>query len=164
MGTVPIVPGKSAYDMCLQAVEDCDIFFGLITPQYGSGLVPPTNLSITHLELRKAIELDKPRWLLAHRTVVTARRLFMDVGFVGTKGRSKLKLRKGASLIDNLGVIDMYEDGIRDALAIGERVDNWVQQYSSRDDVFRYVSEQFDRYEQLHAFINEQKRAKECVS
>jgi len=63
---------------CLIAVERCDIFFGIITPHYGSGQAPGQP-AITHQELRKAIELDKPRFMLAHEHVVNARRLLMDL-------------------------------------------------------------------------------------
>ena len=73
---MPIIPGKSTFDSCLIAVQRCDLFFGIITPHYGSGAVLG-DLAITHRELLKAIELGKPRFMLAHEQVVTARRLLM---------------------------------------------------------------------------------------
>lgn len=153
MGTVPVMPGQSAFESCLAAVDACDVFFGLIRPQYGSGQAAAGEKSITHQELSRAIELDKPRFFIADKTVVTARRLLLDLGFKGSEGRAQLELRKGASLIDDLQVIDMYEEAIQDKVPVGERVDNWVQPYSNWDDILRYVEEQFDRYEAMAEFL-----------
>ncbi len=66
-GTVPVSSNETAFESCLKAVEKCDLFLGIITPQYGSG-VDATGLSITHQEMKRAIELNKPRWFLAHDT------------------------------------------------------------------------------------------------
>jgi hypothetical protein len=78
-GTMPIYPHLTALANCLQAVMDCDLFLAVITPRYGSGVLPG-DLGITHQELLKAIELKKPRWILAHDHVVFARTLFDKLG------------------------------------------------------------------------------------
>ena len=62
-GTLPVSSTRTAFENCLHGVEQCDLFFGLITPQYGSGVPGKGELSITHEELLKAIELNKPRWI-----------------------------------------------------------------------------------------------------
>ena len=36
-GTLPIYSNKSAFENCLYAVEKCDLFLSIISPQYGSG-------------------------------------------------------------------------------------------------------------------------------
>lgn len=76
-GTMPVFSNCSAFENCLRAVEKCDLFLGLITPYYGSGK-DDDGFSISHKELRKAIELKKPRWLLAHDHVVFARSLLKN--------------------------------------------------------------------------------------
>ncbi|HKV40882.1 MAG TPA: DUF4062 domain-containing protein [Blastocatellia bacterium] len=58
-GTVPIDPDRSAMDNCLKAVEDCDLFLGLILPRYGSGKETPDGRSITHREALMAIQMSK---------------------------------------------------------------------------------------------------------
>src|SRR5688500_17203520 len=63
-GSLPVLPGLSAFDTCLAAVDACDIFVGIIRPQYGSGVAAGEN-SITHRELSRAIKLGKPRFFLA---------------------------------------------------------------------------------------------------
>lgn len=37
-GTLPVDPNNSALDSCLDAVQECDIFLGVILPRYGSGV------------------------------------------------------------------------------------------------------------------------------
>jgi hypothetical protein len=73
-GTIPVDSRRSNFDNCLDAVEKCDLFLGLILPYYGSGKEAGSQ-SITHRELLRAIELKKPRWLLAHAHVPFARQL-----------------------------------------------------------------------------------------
>lgn len=73
-GTIPTHPKRSNFDNCLQAVEDCDLFLGLINGRYGSG-VNAAGMSITHLEMQAAIQAEKLRWFLVHNDVVVARQL-----------------------------------------------------------------------------------------
>ena len=74
-GTLPVFSDRSNLENCLAATEKCDLFLGLITPQYGTGIVEG-GLSITHHELKRAIDLKKPRWILAHDHVFFAHTLF----------------------------------------------------------------------------------------
>lgn len=151
-GTVPIIPGLSALDSCVAAAERCDIFFGIITPHYGSGKVPG-QLAITHLELLKAIAQGQPRFMLAHEQVINARRLLMDLKYMTLSRRQKLKLRKGAAIIDDIRLIDMYEAATREDLPLAQRTDNWVQPYRTPNDALLYVEEQFSRYDDNVAFV-----------
>jgi hypothetical protein len=153
-GTVPIIPGKSTFDSCLIAVQRCDLFFGIITPHYGSGAVLG-DLAITHRELLKAIELGKPRFMLAHEQVVTARRLLMDLGYKDAAARAALTLRKGAVVVDDLRLIDMYEAATREDLPIADRTDNWVQPYKTPPEALLYTEEQFSRYDDNVGFVEE---------
>lgn len=162
-GTVPIIPGISALDSCIVAAERCDIFFGIITPHYGSGTVPGA-LAITHRELLKAIEVGKPRFMLAHEHVIMARRLLMDFG-IDTKAKraaSGLTLKKGAVVIDDMRLIDMYEDATREDLPLAERTDNWVQPYKMPPEALLYTEEQFSRYDDNVGFV-EAWRAKQVA-
>lgn len=153
-GTVPIIPGKSTFDSCLIAAQRCDLFFGIITPHYGSGAALG-ELAITHRELLKAIELGKPRFMLAHEQVVTARRLLMDLGYKDTAARAALTLRRGAVVVDDLRLIDMYEAATREDLPIADRTDNWVQPYRTPPEALLYTEEQFSRYDDNVGFVEE---------
>jgi hypothetical protein len=169
-GTVPVYPDQTALESCITAVEKCHLFVSIITPRYGSGVVDD-QLSITHQELLKAIELNKPRWILAHDHVVFARTLLRKLGAKNQRQREDLlaklgfgdadslkKLRKSEELVfDDFRVIDMYEAAIRhDLKAYQDRKGNWVQKYEELDDVKLFATAQFSRYREVEKFLNEQ--------
>jgi nucleoside 2-deoxyribosyltransferase len=153
-GTVPVSSNETAFESCLKTVEKCDLFLGIITPQYGSG-VDATGLSITHKEMKKAIELNKPRWFLAHDQVVFARRLLMDLGYKTQEQRSALTLLKGAASISNIKVIDLYEDATMEQLPLDDRQGNWVQKFDRDDDANLFVVAQFSRYQDVEQRLTE---------
>ena len=153
-GTVTVSSNETAFESCLKAVEKCDLFLGIITPQYGSG-VDAAGLSITHKEMKKAIKLNKPRWFLAHDQVVFARRLLMDLGYKTQEQRSELTLRKGASSISNIKVIDLYEDATMEQLPLDDRQGNWVQKFDRDDDANLFVVAQFARYQDVEQRLTE---------
>jgi len=169
-GTVPILPNQTALDSCLIAVQKCDLFLSIITPRYGSGVVDGQQ-SITHQELLKAIELDKPRWILAHDHVVFARTLLRKLGAknqqqreemlrtLGFDDQDKLRsLRKQEELVfDDFRVIDMYEMAIRHDLKVYQnRKGNWVQKFADGDDVKLFATAQFSRNRDIQDFLSEQ--------
>jgi hypothetical protein len=169
-GTVPILPNQTALDSCLIAVEKCDLFLSIITPRYGSGVVDGQH-SITHQELLKAIELDKPRWILAHDHVVFARTLLRKLGAKNQQQREEMlrtlgfddqeklrKLRKQEELVfDDFRVIDMYEVAIRHDLRVyQDRKGNWVQKFAEDDEVKLFATAQFSRNRDIQDFLSEQ--------
>ena len=153
-GTMPVFSNQSAFDNCIRAVEKCDLFLCLITPYYGSG-IDSDGLSITHQELNKAIELKKPRWLLAHDYVVFSRKFLNDLDFKGQKGRGKLNLKRKATSLSDLRLIDMYEDAILSQHPLRDRQGNWVQKFQTNEDAFLFATAQFSRYQEVEAFIEE---------
>jgi hypothetical protein len=106
--------------------------------------------------MRKAIELNKPRWLLAHDHVVFARSLLKGLGFAGKNGRKALKLEK-SPILDDLRVLDLYEEATIDAddVPLAERRGNWVQKFREKEDGSTFVSAQFFRYQEVERFIEE---------
>jgi hypothetical protein len=157
-GTLPVRSDRTAFENCLAAVEKCDLFLGIITPYYGSGrdLKKPEELSITHQEMRLAIELKKPRWILAHDHVVFARSLLANLGFQGTDGRKQLSLRK-KPILDDLRILDMYEEATIDAgdIPLADRDGNWVQKFQNTEDGSLFVGAQFFRYQEVEQFIKD---------
>lgn len=157
-GTLPVRSDRTAFENCLAAVEKCDLFLGIITPYYGSGRDPkkPEELSITHQEMRLAIELKKPRWILAHDHVVFARSLLANLGFQGTDGRKQLSLRK-KPILDDLRILDMYEEATIDAedIPLADRDGNWVQKFQNTEDGSLFVGAQFFRYQEVEQFIKD---------
>lgn len=154
-GTVPVLPNKTAFENCLDAVEHCDLFLGIVTTHYGSGKEDKDAMSITHHEFLKAIQLNKPRWILAHDHVVFARSLLISLGHDNAKKRAALSL-KANNMIDDLRVIDIYEAAIRHEISMKDRKGNWVQKFVTGDDAQLFASAQFYRYQEVERFIEEQ--------
>ncbi len=152
-GTVPVSSERTAFEDCLIATERCDLFLGIITPHYGSGVDPNNGLSITHQEMRRAKELKKPRWILAHENVAFAWSLLKELGFEGSDGRKSLKQSKKKVL--DLRVLDLFEEAIANHLPLAERQGNWVQRFRSNEDASLFVTAQFSRYQEVEQFIDE---------
>lgn len=155
-GSLPVRSDRTAFENCLEGVRTCDIFLGIIGTRYGSGVNPEdgSSLSIIHQELRMAIEQKKPRWLLAHENVVTARTLLMKLGHVGPEDRAKLHLKR-SDVLEDLRLIDMYEEATFDQLPFEERKGNWVQKFHDRNEAGAYIINQFHRYQEVEAFVRE---------
>ena len=154
-GTVPVSSKETAFESCLRAVEECDLFLGVITPKYGTGKSETESRSITHLEMLKAVELKKPRWFLAHSHVVFARSFLKDLGYKNKSDREVLKLKKQANSIEDLKVIDLYEDVTLEGLPLEERQGNWVQKFETDDDANLFVLAQFSKYLDVEAILTE---------
>ena len=152
-GTIPIDPDQSAMTCCLQAVDDCDLFLGLILPRYGSGKESPDGLSITHREALRAIEIDKPRWFLVHEHVAIARQLLEPYRDETRKPEFRLKsgiVFQKTPILSDLRVIELYEAAMRhDISEVAERQGNWVQTYGPDDDARLFATAQFRRYNEL---------------
>jgi Domain of unknown function (DUF4062) len=151
-GTVPIDPDLSAMDNCLQSVETCDLFLGLILPSYGSGKETPDALSITHREALRAIEINKPRWFLVHEHVVIARQLlqpYREEKQEGFKLKPGIKFEK-TPILSDLRILELYEAAMRhDVPNVADRQGNWVQAYGPDDDARLFATAQFRRYREL---------------
>ena len=147
-GTLPVDPRKTAFENCLDAVDKCDLFLGLITPRYGSGK-EGVEKSITHRELLRAIELNKLRWFLAHDHVAFARQLLKQYRFNLDDTPKPDFVFKPTSVLDDVRVIDMYEAAIRRGVPLAGRSGNWVQSYFRHADAMEFVGSQFGDLEQI---------------
>ena len=155
-GTVPVDPAKSNFENCLDAVENCDLFLGILTSRYGTGKDDETGgLSITHLEIRKALKRKIPRWFLAHHDLIFARSLIRDLGYKTADQRAKLKLT-GGKVIDDLRVIDVYEEVIQAEKKLRDRRGNWAQPFATPPDANIFVVAQFLRYAEAIDIVNRQ--------
>jgi hypothetical protein len=152
-GTIPIDPDKSAMSSCLNAVEDCDVFLGIILPRYGSGKEEGQTHSIVHREAIKAIRLNKPRWFLVHEHVAIARQLLEP--YRDQSKRPRFVLKSGiefrpTSILYDLRVLELYELAMRhDIPKLKNRKGNWVQTYGTDEDARLFATAQFRRYREL---------------
>ena len=154
-GTVPVFSNKTAFENCIEAVQKCDLFLGIITPSYGSGKDEKNDFSISHKELKEALRLNKPRWLLSHDHVVFARSFLKELDYNTKEERAALKLKKN-NIFSDLRIIDMYEDAtIESEKDVSKRKGNWVQKYKTEDDAMLFASSQFFRFQEVEEFIKE---------
>lgn len=152
-GTVTVNSNDHPFESSLKAVDECDLFLGLITPQYGSG-VAKGEISITHQEFIRAIENNKPRWFLAHEYVVFARLLLRGLGYRTQEQRDAITDFKRAGTLDDLRVVGMYEAATRDGVKFADRTGSWVQKFSSLDDAMLFTTAQFHRYQEIETFLH----------
>lgn len=154
-GTMPVYPDLTALESCRRAVMKCDLFLGIILPRYGSGKEKPESDSITHEELREAIQRNKPRWILAHDHVVFARSFLDKLGYRDSTERGTLKL-KASPVFEDLRVIDMYDLAARhDVTVYRDRTGNWVQKFSSPEDAQLFAVSQFRRFQEAEQFVRD---------
>lgn len=152
-GTLPVDPEISAMSSCEQAVDDCDLFLGVILPRYGSGKEEADGISITHREALRAIEQNKPRWFLVHEHVAIARELLKPYRDEGHENGFRLKPGvkfERTPILSDLRVLELYELAMRHDIAeVKHRKGNWVQPYGPDDDARLFVNAQFRRYRDL---------------
>ncbi len=154
-GTMPVYPELTALESCKRAVKECDLYLGIILPRYGSGKEKPEDDSITHEEMREAIHLNKPRWILAHDHVVFARGFLAKLNYGSKKERETLKLTP-SPIFEDLRIIDMYEMATRhDVEVYKDRAGNWVQTFGSPEDAQLFAVSQFRRFQEAEAFLKE---------
>lgn len=161
-GTMPVYPTMTALESCRHAVQNCDLFLGIILPHYGTGKEDPKDDSIVHEELRIAIHENKPRWILAHDHVVFARSLIEKLQIKKRTIPKPEKLDRRVLSLDkntvfqDLRIIDMYELAIRrDVIVYRDRKGNWVQKFSSSEEANLFAVSQFRRHQEAEAFVSE---------
>lgn len=153
--TMPTDPSKSNLENCLIAAENCDAFFGVVRPFYGSGVIGET--SITHEEMKKAIALKKPRWFVAHRDIRVARELFKQYRYLPDKSLNPVFNYKSTKLMDDIRVIDMYEDTILNDIPPAERVGHWTDEYFNIKDIEKVIETQFGKMDRIFDIIEKMK-------
>jgi hypothetical protein len=144
MGTVFADPEKSNLQDCLAAVDECDVFLGIIRPHYGSGVIGEK--SIFHEEVNKAIELKKPRWFLADSRVVFARQIFRKSTIVERNTAKEIKVENilvRSNDVFDIRSVEIYNEVTQDKIPAKERIGHWVQEYYDLPGITRFVEGQF---------------------
>jgi len=155
IGTIQQHPGRSNRKICVEAAKKCDVFLGFIRPTYGSGKIGAR--SITHDEFRAAIRKRKPRWFMAHHDVTVARQLLKPYMFKQNGARTKFKLKKN-SVLDDLRVIDLYNDAIQSNVPAANRKGHWVQEFHQLADVLNYLDQQFKDVKRIRRICRDMKK------
>jgi hypothetical protein len=156
VGSVAVNPKKPNLKNCLDAVEECDLFIGFIRPIYGSGRDSKKDKSITHLELEEAIKLDRPRWMLAHSSVVKMRSLVRHVFYDKDGVRNEVEFKELKGEFDDPKVIEMYELAAdsRSKKPWSQRTNHWVHEYHYDFEALDFISAQFRDPKRVAAYLN----------
>jgi hypothetical protein len=171
-GTLPVDSRITAFQNCLNAVDRCDYFLGIITPQYGSGQEKRKagGISITHQEMRHAIKRKGlPRWILVHDHVDFAAALLKKLSFENKQKREQLTLEK-SPVFEDLRILDLYEEVKREydannlKIELPERQGNWAQKFVTMNDAELFVLSQFSRFQDAEEFIHENFATKGATS
>lgn len=149
-GTLPVHPGKSNLTTCLRAAETCDAFLGIISGRYGDA--PPGKWSITHQEIRRAIQRKKRRWFLVHHDVAIAWQLLRPFGVHNGTAPPGYRFEP-SPILDDIRVLRLYEDALQMDVAADKRRGNWVQEYSTSEDALRFVQAQFDDAARIRSIV-----------
>ena len=139
--TIPVNPGMSNTQNCLKAVDDCDLFFGILRSRYGAS---PDALSITHQEMLRAIALKKPRWFVAHRDISVGRQLLKQYMYIeNDKARpNPAFVYRSTAIMDDIRLVKQYNDIILDDVDAKDRIGHWVDEYFRVGDILRVIETQ----------------------
>ena len=157
--TVPLNPRMSNPQNCLEAVKNCDVFFGIIRPRYGA--VVEGDISITHQEIRRAIELRKPRWFIAHRDITVARQLLKQYMFDQDGNINPDFDYRRTDIMDDIRVIDLYNDAIMNNVPPADRVGHWVDEFYRVGDILRCLETQFSNPDRVREIVNQMNQENE---
>lgn len=160
-GTVPIDSRLSNLVNCVNAVEECHIFFGIIRPLIGTGVLEREGRSITAQEFDRALETGMPRLVLADYRIEFAHKFLklmgQDLGAIPNykekrkeKEDGTIEIEKKPNLLVHGECVDVYRKVIQDDVMppVG-RKGNWVQPYKDIDDISRFIEAQFQDVERI---------------
>ena len=108
--------------------------------------------------MRLAVRLNKPRWFLVHGHVTLARQLLRQFLF-RKDGKPKAKPLKfmPTKVLDDLRVIDMYDDVTQSALPVADRKGHWAQEYLDLSQALRTIETEFRNVERVRKIVREMK-------
>lgn len=153
--TIHVDPAKSNKENCLEAVRNSDCLFGIIRPFYGSGRISKT--SITHEEMKLAIEIKKPHWFVVHRDVRVARELLKQYMYNKSGNPKKSFTFKPTKIFDDVRLIDLYNDTIQNGVPAEQRIGHWTDEYFEFDDIKKIVETQFSDKNRILDIIEKMK-------
>ncbi len=159
INTIPLNPSISNLQNCLFAVEQCDLVFGIIRPRYGAVL--EEDISVTHNEIRRAIQLKKPRWFVSHRDIIVARQLLKQFMFDQDGNRNPDFHFSKTDIMDDIRVIDLYNEVIMNDHPVLDRVGHWVDEYYRIGDVLNCLETQFSNIGRTRIIVNQMRHENE---
>lgn len=164
-GTIPLDSRLSNLVNCVNGVEECDVFLGIVRPRIGSGVLEKEGRSITAQEFDRAIELDMPRFILADYRVEFAHKFLnlmkieldkipLNKEKIVEVDGEKVKQIKPNDLVHG-ECVEIYRLAIQDHIKQpANRTGNWAQPYKDGEDIQRFIESQFKDVERIKDLIN----------
>ena len=160
-GTIPLNSRHSNLVNCVNGVDECDVFLGIVRPLIGSGVLEKGARSITAQEFDRAIELGMLRFILADYRVEFAHKFLnlMDQN-PDDIPLNKEKIKDGKIIVkpNNLvhgECVDIYRSAIQNHIhPASARIGNWAQPFKDGEDILRFVEAQFKNVELIKSLIN----------
>lgn len=155
--TIPTDSDNPNIQDCLNAVQECDLFIGIVRTDMGTGNVDGKNITIE--EIRKAIELNKKRWFVVDKTVVVARQIINHLILTEDKGKdtkeqrnvldSKVVLLKKSPFLDpkSIEALNMILEGRENEEH--ETVGRWCQPYERPSEIFTYIETNLGNHKKM---------------
>jgi hypothetical protein len=150
--TIPINNRYSTEVNCIRAVEQCDCLFGIIREKYGTGVIGER--SITHSEIRTAINRNIPCWFAAKYEIKIAREVLKQYMYRSPQRRNRSFSYRSTAIMDDIRIIDLYNEAIRDYVPLMQRTGNWVDEYRSLGDILKILDTQFGNVERIRRIVN----------
>ncbi|MBR2882732.1 MAG: DUF4062 domain-containing protein [Prevotella sp.] len=164
-GTIPLNSRLSNLINCVNGVEECDIFLGIVRPLIGSGVLEKQGRSITAKEFDKAIEVGMPRFVLADYRIEFAHKFLklMDCSIdsiplnkektsINSKGEKVVELQPNNVVHGEC--VEIYRLAIQNQIKPVDRIGNWAQPYKDGEDIQRFIESQFKDVERIKSWIN----------
>ena len=163
-GTIPLSSRLSNLVNCVNGVDECHVFLGIVRPLIGSGVLEKGARSITAQEFDRAIELGMPRFILADYRVEFAHK-FLNLMDLETNAiplnKEKTTEKDGKKIIiqrpNNLvhgECVEIYRAAIQNHIKPSQRIGNWAQPFRDGEDILRFIEAQFKDVEHIKNLIN----------
>lgn len=164
-GTIPLNSRLSNLVNCVNGVEECDVFLGIVRPLIGSGVLEKGGRSITAQEFDKAIESGMPRFILADYRVEFAHQFLklMKMEFDAIPLNKEITDEENGKTIKKIKpnnvvhgeCVEIYRLAIQDNIHPAmSRIGNWAQPYRNSEDILRFIEAQFKNVERIKSLIN----------
>lgn len=165
-GTIPLDSRKSNLVNCVDAVDECDVFLGIVRPLVSSGILKKGEHSITFQEFERAYQLPIPHFVLADYRVEFAHKFLnvmgqklSDIPYYTEKevispDGSVVILRK-PNLVVHPECVELYRLAIQNHIRpASNRIGNWAQPFIDENGFLRFVESQFGNVERIKGIID----------
>jgi Domain of unknown function (DUF4062) len=131
-GTIPVNPGRSSYEQCLEAIVECDCLIAIVGGRFGGEYPIGSNRSITEAEIEQSWNYGKKTLVFVENSVWVYRSTQRSQG----KGKNGVPYESARGIVDDSRVLEMID-------RIADRpTDNWIFTFYSDTDLLKQIRAQ----------------------